>query len=110
MGKGKYSRVIMENWHTVGQMADASVRVRAWCRKCGTVIEVSPAAMAAYDGPHVSLLGLEAPCRVDGCDGKAFFMADGRGRLENLTGNQAVASRPPRSQKDPTKLGPGRRR
>ena len=86
MPKGLHPRIVPEAWRTVGQMAEAGIRVRAWCRKCGTVLEVSPAMMAAYHGPGFSLLGLEAPCRVVGCDGRVFFMADGRGRFENLAG------------------------
>lgn len=84
MGKGKYPRIIPSHFQTVGAMAAASVPVRAWCRSCGLVLEVSPAMLAAYHGADFSLVNRLARCRKVDCNGEVFFLAYGHARFESL--------------------------
>lgn len=85
MPKGSQSRIIPARFATLSAMSAEGVRVRSWCRKCGTVLEVSPVELAATRGAECSLLGREEPCRCVGCDGVIFFLTKGHGRFEPLT-------------------------
>lgn len=84
MAKGQTPRIIPHRYQTVGAMAAEGVAVRAWCRSCGLVLEVSPAMLAAYHGPDFSLVNRLARCRKVGCSGEVFFLAHGHGRFEPL--------------------------
>lgn len=85
MPKGSQPRIIPRRFTTPGAMAVEEVRVRSWCRKCGTALEVNAAEMIATRGAAFSLIGHEEPCRCVGCDGVVFFLANGHGRFEPLT-------------------------
>ena len=84
MSKGKNPPMVQSRYLTVGAMVAAGVRVRAWCRTCGLVLEVSPAMLAAYHGADFSLVNRLAKCRKVGCDGEVFFLAKGHGRFVPL--------------------------
>lgn len=85
MPKGTQPRIVPKRFATLKGMADNDVRVRAFCRKCDLALNVNPHLLLAFYGPDFSLIGLEAPCRRVGCDGKVFFLAYGHGRFEPLT-------------------------
>lgn len=85
MPKGSQPRLTPKRFATLGGMVEERVRVRSWCRKCGTALEVSPDLLMAFPGPDYSLIGREDPCRCVGCDGTVFYLANGHGRFEPLT-------------------------
>lgn len=84
MPKGVRPPSIQDRYRTVGKMAAAGVGVRAWCRKCGLVLQVEPAMLAAYHGADFSLINRTARCRSVTCDGEVFFLAEGHGRYVSL--------------------------
>ena len=85
MPKGTQERIVPRRLQTLGGMVAESVRVRCWCRKCSTVLEVDPRSLMAVYGSDYSLLGREHPCAVVGCQGTVFYLANGYGRLGPLS-------------------------
>lgn len=85
MPKGSQPRIVPLRFAMLGAMAAESVRVRSWCRKCDTVIEVSPVEMMATRGAEFSLIGHQEQCPCVGCDGSVFFLASGHKRFEPLS-------------------------
>lgn len=84
MAKGQRPPIVSAQYKTVGAMASAGIGVRAWCRKCGLVLQVEPAMLAAYFGSDFSLVNRTARCRSVECDGEVFFLAQGHGRYVSL--------------------------
>lgn len=85
MPKGTQPRIMPRRFATLGAMSAEGVRVRSWCRKCQTVLEVSPVEMMATRGAEFSLVGREEPCPCVGCDGMVYYLANGHGRFEPLS-------------------------
>jgi hypothetical protein len=85
MPKRLQPHIMPKCFATLDGMVEERVRVRSWCRKCGTVLEVSPTLLMAYHGPDFSLVEREDPCCCVGCDGVVFYLANGHGRFEPLT-------------------------
>lgn len=83
--KGKVERLVPLRFQTVGRMDDEGVEVRAYCRTCDLLLEVSPKLLRQAYGDNYSLIGRRLKCRRVGCDGTVLFMAEGHGRFEPLS-------------------------
>lgn len=60
---------------TVGAMARRQILVRSQCRRCGALMRVDPAELAARHGAGWSLIDAQERCRMVACDGAAYYLA-----------------------------------
>ena len=59
---------------TLGNAADAKVRLIVWCKTCGHQVEPDPAEMAASHGANTSVLDWRDRLVCSGCGGRAVDM------------------------------------
>ena len=59
---------------TLGNAANAKVRLIGWCKTCGHQVEPDPAEMAASHGANTSVLDWRDRLVCSGCGGRAVDM------------------------------------
>jgi hypothetical protein len=59
---------------TLGNAANAKVRLIVWCKTCGHRVECDPAEMAASYGANTSVLDWRGRLVCSGCSGRAVDM------------------------------------
>ncbi len=75
METGAHIIALWPRWmNSVGTMLRMNALVRTRCAKCGTLLRVELADVAARHGPGYSLLDKLERCRMVGCVGSTFYL------------------------------------
>jgi hypothetical protein len=74
MGDRHPPRIWPRAVQSVGQMRELGARIAAFCPICRNKFRVDLDAVIQAKGRSYSLIDQRGPCRLWGCDGRAFFM------------------------------------
>lgn len=74
MGDKFTTRIWPKAVQSVGQMRDLNALVAAFCPECKNKFRIDLDAIIYKRGRSYSLIDQRGPCRLYGCQGRAFFM------------------------------------